>query len=365
LFGANLFTLSYHSLKPGIALRAFNPAKAGTETQFVKKMLPEIPLIEVAPEQEPSVTAIAAQPGHLALLLASARKAYTPLGMRIADDLSRRWAKRVVSPYNEAIAEVDRIVGRQGAYLLNHSYEWGCTTGAAHDPEYGGATLLRTLDWPFDGLGRALVATHCRSKAGSYVSLTWPGYAGVLTGVAPRRFAAAINQPPLPAPWGRLIGWPTARYRVSRSTEMPPSHLLRLAFDNCPTFDEAVSLIRTTPICIPAIFTIAGVKRGETITIERKERQAFSPVQPAAANHWASSPGPTGRPRNASSRPRRAAMCQLLLEYPDWSLGWFRSPIHVADTRLVVMANPASGRLAAQGWEKHGCVTATLDDSFY
>jgi len=35
-------------------------------------------------------------------------------------------------------------MGRPGAYLLNHSYEWGCTAGVAADPD-GGATLVRDL----------------------------------------------------------------------------------------------------------------------------------------------------------------------------------------------------------------------------
>src|SRR5262249_40440392 len=73
----------------------------------------------------------------------------------------------------------------------NYSYEWGCTTGAA--PDGDGVTLMRTLDWPFDGLGRALVVMRQQGAAGPYLSVTWPAFAGVLTGLAPGRFAAAIN----------------------------------------------------------------------------------------------------------------------------------------------------------------------------
>ena len=48
----------------------------------------------------------------------------------------------------------------------------------------GGTTLLPTLDWPFDGLGQTLVVTEQDGGAGPYASVTWPGYAGVLTGSA-------------------------------------------------------------------------------------------------------------------------------------------------------------------------------------
>jgi hypothetical protein len=252
------------------------------------------------------------------------------------------------------------------AFLLNYSYEWGCTTAAAHDPSAGGTTLLRTLDWPFDGLGRALVVVRQQGRAGRYVSVTWPGFVGVLTGLAPGRFAAAINQPPLPLPgWDKAVGWLAARWLVHQSSALPPSHLLRLAFDTCGSFADAVDLIRRTPICLPAIFTLAGPESGEAVVIERTQTLAFEPTEPAAANHWAADPGPVGRPRDASSLHRRRAMAQLAARAPDgsldWSLDWVRPPILQRDTRLAMMANPRTGRLLAQGREKTGPATAIID----
>ena len=222
--------------------------------------------------------------------------------------------------------------------------------------------MLRTLDWPFDGLGRALVVTRQDSAAGRYLSVTWPGFVGVLTGLAPGRFAAAINQPPLPWPaWGRGVGWLAARFRVNRSAALPPSHLLRLAFEQCRSFAEAVALLRDTPICLPAIFTIAGPESGEAAVIERTQEAAFEPAAPVAANHWAAEDGPQGRPRNESSRARRAAMDALRGAIPAWSLDWLSPPILQSDTRLAVMANPRTGRLLVQGWEAAGAATAALD----
>lgn len=322
--------------------------------------LPHIPVIVPSAGEEPALAALHHAPEKLDLLLASARKTYTPLGFRLADALSRAWARRIDSPYNDAVGQVDGAMRRPGAFLLNHSYEWGCTTGVVADPDLGGPTLLRVLDWPFDGLGRALVASRCEGPSGSYVSLTWPGFAGVLTASAPGRFSAAINQPPLPTRLGKIVGWPTARFRVSRSTAIPPTHLLRLAFDRCRSFNEAVALLRDTPICIPTIFTIAGTRPGEAITIERKEDRAHVCTEPAAANHWASPNGPTGRPRNGSSLTRRSDMLALSRRAPDWTMGWLKAPILHHETRLAVMANAASGRLIAQGYEKTGPVTELL-----
>jgi hypothetical protein len=54
-------------------------------------------------------------------------------------------------------------------------------------------------------------------------------------------------------------------------------------------------------------------------------------------------------------------MSVLVASRQDWTLDWLRSPILVPDTRLAVMANPRSGRLLVQGWEKTGAVTEILD----
>jgi hypothetical protein len=322
--------------------------------------LPAIPLIEVSAAAEPAVASALAEPARLALLMDSAQRTYTKLGVRVADARSRAWGARSSSPYAGAVAAVDRAIVRPGAFLLNYSYEWGCTTGAGDDPE-NGATLYRTLDWPFAGLGRAVVVLRMQAKAGPYLSVTWPGYAGVLTGLAPGRFAAAINQPPLPLPGlGKAAGWVAARARTNRSTALPPSHLLRLAFETCRSFEEAAALIRRTPLCLSAIFTLAGPKAGEAIVIERTGASAFEPARPVAANHWAAEQAPPGRPRNRSSLARRSAMAKVIEGQQNCSLDWLKPPILQPDTRLAVTAHPRSGRLLVQGWEKTGAATSVM-----
>ena len=148
-----------------------------------------IPILDVPATDEPGVASALAEPARLALLLDAGRRAYSPIGVRFADARSRMWAANSKSPYAGAVAQVDRVVHRAGAFRLNYSYEWGCTSAAADDRAAGGTTLWRTLDWPFDGLGRALVAVRQQGRAGRYISVTWPGFVGVLTGLAPGRFA--------------------------------------------------------------------------------------------------------------------------------------------------------------------------------
>src|SRR5262249_29205929 len=153
----------------------------------------------------------------------------------LLDRLSASWLKRTPSPYVDeiaAIAAIADIAGGARVWFVNASYEWGCPTRVdAAEP-----FLRRTLDWPFPGLGQRVEVTIQDGGAGVYGNVTWPGAVGVLTAVAPGRFAAAINQAPM---YRRTRGWPglaldfalnaVATVRLSR--HWPAPHLLRPVFD--------------------------------------------------------------------------------------------------------------------------------------
>jgi hypothetical protein len=110
------------------------------------------------------------------------------------------------------------------------------------------------------------------------------------------------------------------------------------------------------PLCLPALFTLAGTKSGEGCVIERSPGEAMRRDMPAAAgNHWISA-GRRGRPRGAQSHERAAQMSAALAG----SASWLRPPIINRHTRLVATINPARGHLTLQGWEKDGPATALL-----
>ena len=113
------------------------------------------------------------------------------------DNLSRRWMSRSRSPYVEEIAEIASALGFSGIWLLNASFQWGCTSLACEQD--GAPWLARTLDWPFHGLGHHTELARMRGEKGDFFSVTWPGYVGVLTAMAPLRFAA-VDQPGADAP---------------------------------------------------------------------------------------------------------------------------------------------------------------------
>src|SRR6266702_3816246 len=124
---------------------------------------------------------------------------WLPRGARMLlpdmDAVTRRWLQRSHSPYVMDLEAIAVALGFPGIWFLNGTYQWGCTA-VARD-EDGGPWLARTLDWPFPGLGRHLEIARMRGPAGEFINVTWPGYAGALTALAPGRFAAAINQAPL------------------------------------------------------------------------------------------------------------------------------------------------------------------------
>jgi len=193
---------------------------------------------------------------------------------------------RAENPYLGEIEAIAALAGRRGAYALNTSYEWCCTCGVGEDPQ-GGVRLLRVLDWRQSGLGRALIVVWQRGPAGDFANITWPGFVGVITAMAPGRFAVAINQPPMMS-W-RLsppIDWLVGRVGVWRSRDLPPAHLLRQVCETCASYDEARQRLLSTPLCLPALFTLAGTEPGQGCVIERTQHCAAERAMPAAAaNH--------------------------------------------------------------------------------
>lgn len=266
----------------------------------------QVPLFDVAAPAAEALMALA--PDRLAMLIAGGRRHYTTPVLALGDRASLAWLRRSHNPYRAEIEAVSRRLGEPGAALLNMSYEWSCTAGIASDPDGRGMRLRRTLDWPLAGLGRTVVVARQRGDAGEYCSVTWPGYVGVLTGMAPGRFAAAINQPPLRKIIRLLpLDWMIARRRLWQSRELPPSHLLRRVFDACRSFAEAKRMLIETPLCAPTFYSLVGVQPGEGCIIERTETAAAVRGAPCVvANHWTALPAAAMTAATTAPRGRHA-----------------------------------------------------------
>jgi hypothetical protein len=116
-------------------------------------------------------------------------------------------------------------------------------------------------------------------------------------------------------------------------------------------------MLTERPICSPAIFSLAGVKPSETAVIERSETEArVHDGCNAAANHW-QAPGWSGHSRGIDSAGRACLMHQVSTTL-DPGFPWLKPPIRNWNTRLVMVADAAEGRLVAQGYEVEGATTA-------
>jgi hypothetical protein len=205
------------------------------------------------------------------------------------DGMARHWLVRSQSPYVHEVSAIVDLLGSPGIWFLNGSYQWCCT--ALGREEDGVPWLARTLDWQFPGLGRFVAVARLRGPAGEYYSVTWPGYVGVLTALAPDRFAAAINQAPLRRRTldPRLRPFDLAANLVTtlrHSRAIPPDHLLRHVFETARDYAEARQMLQTTPVARPVIYTLVG----ERCIIERSEvseRTRYDDL--VAANDWLNS----------------------------------------------------------------------------
>jgi hypothetical protein len=320
------------------------------------RMLPEVPLLEAPAPASVSLMDLAAS--HLLSLLDDGRRHYGRRVLAVGDALTRRWLERTRNPYRPEIDEVCRRLGQPGAVMLNMSYEWSCTAGVGTDPTGRGCRLLRTLDWPMPGLGRYVVVSRQAGPAGQYYAATWPGYVGVLTAMAPGRFSAAINQPPLRRHTGICaVDWIIGRVGLWRSLSLPPSHLLRRVFDTCATYEEARRVLIQTPLCLPSFFTLAGLEPAAGCVIERLESAAVVHDAPCCiSNHWVGFEL-RGHDRGNDSTGRLASARQLLPQARD-DFDWVVPPVLNRTTRLAVAANAARGFFAVQGWEREEPVTA-------
>lgn len=321
--------------------------------------LPEIPLIDLG--SRPVEELVDAASERLDDILQLSLSHYGRLALHHGDRATKRWLRRHSNPYRYEITAVADKISHPGAYLLNLSYEWSCTSGVAADPEKKDTSrLLRTLDWPLAGLGRNVVVAKVEGAAGIYFNVTWPGFVGTLTAMAPGRFCVAINQPPMRRhTHSHRVDWMVNRIGMWHKGGLPPVHLLRRVFDQCRTYEEAKRELSETHLCQPAFFSLSGLKAQEGCVIERTEnRSAIRPAPVAAANHWVAL-DQSGMARGIDSVGRLKQMESGQQRAGD-DFGWVKPPILNETTRLAVSASAASGALSVQGWEAGSPATAVF-----
>ena len=281
------------------------------------------------------------------------------------DSITRRWLTRSRSPYVGEIAAIAEGLDFPGIWFLNGAYEWGCTALAR---EHDAPWLVRTLDWPFPGLGRHVEVARMAGPAGEFMTVTWPGFVGALTAMAQGRFAACVNQAPLwrrtRAPALRLFDIAANAARTWSLPHIPPDHLLRHVFETCATFEAARQKLETTPIARPVIYTLAGCAAGQCCVIERTEEGHTTRLtETCAANDWLVPAEPwearvggdllfscSFGEAGGNSRIRREALAASRAPF-DASFAWVTPPVLNRFTRIATEMCPAQGVLRVLGYE--------------
>jgi hypothetical protein len=288
------------------------------------------------------------------------------------DWLARRSLQRSASPYLAEIAAIADVLDFPGVWMLNASYQWGCTARASQ--QNGEPWLIRTLDWPFKGLGRHTEIARMDGAGGEFFNVTWPGYVGVLTAMAPRRFAASLNQAPMwrrtRHHWLRPFDHVANTLRVSGVPRIAPDQLLRRAFEECDDFASARRFLETTPVARPVIYTLVGCAADEGCVIERTETESVTRFgNTCAANDWEPCrPGWEGRvgmrrflvcsfaEAAGFSRARRESLAAWDGSLSASEFAWVKEPVLNPYTRVAVAMNPARGILRAVGYDLAGDV---------
>lgn len=213
-----------------------------------------------------------------------------------------------------------------------------------------------------------MLARH-ETAHGPFYNATWPGFAGVLTAMAPGRFAAAINQAPrLPILGPRWLDEILGRIRLLRCRDaLPAAHLLRRVFEEARNFEAALALLADERILLamPALFTLSGTapEQGCVVDAIGRERRVHRAAAAdgftiGVANDWLSG-DLAGEPRRhapewskdvsprENNRIRRNAICALQ-ESAFAGAASLMPPVLNGHTVMVAAANAATGKMTVE-----------------
>ena len=124
-----------------------------------------------------------------------------------------------------------------------------------------GPLHARNLDWFIEGdvlRNHTIVCDFQEAGRLLFKAVSWPGYAAVLSGVAPGRFAVTLN---------------AVLSNEQAVIARPISFLIREVLEEASSFEEAVEQLGSTPIAADCLLLVSGTKRGEMCVIERTPKR--------------------------------------------------------------------------------------------
>lgn len=149
---------------------------------------------------------------------------------------------------------------------------FGCTTALCNS---GGAMVhARNLDWPIPSMAAATRLFRYQKGKHEFVSVGFPMFVGVLSGMVPGEYSVTIN-------WAPPEGVPNFQHG--------PAFLLRRTLEECATYEAAAKRLKKTELSTSVFYTLCGKSPGQACVIERTKdtaviREAGSGCE-AQSNH--------------------------------------------------------------------------------
>ncbi|MFZ2657924.1 MAG: carcinine hydrolase/isopenicillin-N N-acyltransferase family protein [Victivallales bacterium] len=130
---------------------------------------------------------------------------------------------------------------------------FGCTAGICSHPELG-MLHFRSVDWDLKQIGASTRIFRFHKGKRMFVVVGILGLAGALSGMLPGAYSVSINYAPSVKDPGFDFG---------------PLFLLREVLEECDSYGEAVSCLKSTPLSSNVFFTVCGAKRDDGCIFER------------------------------------------------------------------------------------------------
>ncbi len=256
------------------------------------------------------------------------------------DDSTLEFFREVVPELipEDLLAEMESVGALLGAslpevLLANLHYDMlkvvlGCTAFAVDTPS--GPLHARNLDWwtPARALNDATVVTRfINGPAGEFLTVGWPGFIGVFSGVAKGRFAVTLN--------AVLSDEPS-------QIALPVVMLIRQVLETAADFQEAVQRLSKTTIATDCLLLVTGIEDGQMVVVERTptrfaHRQAVSGKPLRVTNDYVAIDADTGEPTNELMRTscgRYERIAELVRAEPPQGLE--ESIAHLCDVDVMM-----------------------------
>jgi len=182
-----------------------------------------------------------------------------------------------LGPLGQEITGVAQVLGVPVGeiVMMNLFYEIValCTSIVAETPD-GTIYHARNLDFGIglsftDGLRNLTIEVEFQ-KGGKtlFTGVTYAGYVGMLTGMAPQRFSVSVNER---LSWD-IIG--NLMEILTNSNASVVSFLVRHVLETASNYTEALQILSTHPLIADCYIILAGTKSGEGAVITRERESA-------------------------------------------------------------------------------------------